>query len=365
MTTIFGAQGVSPTLRGQPTNIYNLQPSETMLIPAGTWDAQVDGYCSIQQYDPIQTCWRSIGGGTGIGLSPDHFRYVNSDGVNYRIANQTGCVVGALLTNKGSGYTSLPTVTDNGGGSPTYLPILGPVVNTVVTVNTGGTNYTYPPLVQISAPAAPGVQATGWATITNGAVTAITITDQGANYTSNPTISLINDPRDSTGSGATATLTTTGAGTIAAILVTNHGSTITSSTVLPTITISGGGGSSGAATPIMCTTITGYTITSTGSGYVGTVEVSALGGFPSTAPAYTNPKIQANLVRTRKASILAAISGGQLSSTGSTVFDGGIYSGMSPTQIIYGLAVGAGTLAVGNVAFTFGGVASTTALYAV
>lgn len=357
MTTIFGAQGVSPTLRGQPTNVFYLKAGQTRLIPAGTWNGNLDGYCSAQQFDPIQGAWRSIGGDSSV------FRYLNSDGVNYRIANQTGCVVGAIVTTAGSNYTSAPTVTDNGGGGTVYQAILGPLVSTSVTVTNGGSNYTYPPQVLIQAPGNPGVQATGYSTLTNGAVSSITITDQGANYNFVPTISLINDPRDSTGSGATATATTTGAGTVAAIVVIDHGSPITSTTVLPTITISGGGGSSAAATAVMCETITAYTVTTAGSGYSGTVEVSALSA-PLTGATYTNPHVQYSLVRTRKASIIAALSAGALTATGQTVLDGGIYASMSPTEIVYGLAVGS-TALVGAVGFTFGGSASTATLYAV
>lgn len=360
MTTIFGAQGVSPTFRGQPGNTYHLLGGQVVYVPAGTWDAQLDGFSQIQQYDPLTTIWRSIGG------SSSDFKYVNSDGANYRIANLTGCVVGAQVTNKGSAYLAPPTVTDNGGGGVTYLAILGPVVNTV-TVGNGGTNYVYPPLVQISAPASPGVQATAYATISAGVVTAVTVTDVGANYVSTPTVTFTNDPRDTLGSGATATANLTGSGTIAAIVVTNPGSPITSTSTVPTITITAvNGGASGAATPLMCSTITGYAISVTGSGYSGAVEVSALGtGYGGAAAAYTNPKVQdGGLVRTRAATIIAALSGGTIVTSGQSVLDGGIYDGFSPTEIIYGVPVGSGA-AVGAVTFTWGSAASTVQLYAV
>ena len=369
MTTIFGALGVSPTLRGQPTNVMSLKAGATWLIPAGTWNVLVSSdsgtggtpsetYSTIQQYDSIQNAWRNV------GPSLDGFKYVNSDGVNYRIANQSGCVVGALLTNAGSGYTSTPAVTDNGGGGVVYQAIMGPVVSTSVTVTNGGTGYVYPPIVFISAPAAPGVQATANATISAGVVTAITITDQGAGYTSPPVISLLNDPRDSTGTGAAATVGTTGAGTVGAVIVTDHGIPITSTTVVPTISFSGGGGTGAAATPIMCSSITAYTVGSAGSGYVGNVEISAIGGFPSTAPAYTNPKTQSNLVRGRKASILGALSAGTLTATSQIVYDGGIYTGFSPTYLVGGFATGTGA-ATATVTATYGGVAETVSIYAV
>lgn len=360
MTTVFGAQGVSPTFRGQPGNTINLQGGETYVIPAGTWDIQMGPYSVVQQYDPLTTIWRNIGG------DGSTFKYVNSDGVNYRIANLTGCVVGAQVTNKGSGYLAAPTITDNGGGGVSYLAILGPVVSTV-TVLAGGSGYVYPPIVQFSAPSSPGIQATGYATISAGVVTAVTVTDQGGNYVAVPSVTLSNDPRDTTGSGATAVANMTGTATIAGIVVTNPGSPITSTTAVPTLSVTAvNGGTSGAATPLMCSTITAYTVTSAGSGYVGGVEVSALGsGYGGSAAAYTNPKLQdGGLVRTRKASILAALQTGAVITSGQTILDGGIYDGFSPTQIIYGSFTGT-SASVGNVGFTFGAHADTVNLYAV
>lgn len=362
MTIIFGAQGVSPTFRGQPGNEINLQPGQTMLIPAGTWEVCCGLYSCWQQYDPLTTTWRTVGGASSGKMN----RYVNSDGVNQRIANQTGCVVAAQVTNAGSGYLSPPTVTDNGGGGVSYLAILGPVVSTSVTVTNGGKNYTYPPIVQIQAPSSPGVQATAYSTISGGAVTSITIVDQGANYNFVPVITLTNDPRDTTGVGAAATATTTGANTVAAIVVTNHGTPITSTSTVPTITITAvNGGTSATAVPIMDWTITAYTVTSAGSGYVGGVAVSALGnGYGGAASAYLNPAIQTGIEQPRPALLIATITTGAIVTTGQTVLDGGLYEGAGAAQIIYGSFTGT-SASVGNVGFTFGGQADTVLLNAV
>ncbi len=346
MPLVFGGQGVTPSTRGQPTSVFTLKPSEVRLIPAGAWNIGVDRYSAIQEYDPVTTIWRNIGN--------DNFaqRFVQSDGVNFRIANQTGCCVGAMVTTAGSGYTSAPTVTANGTGAPVFQAIVGGAINTSVTVTNGGTNYTYPPLVLFDAPPSPGVQATGYATISGGAVTSVTITDQGAGYTNIPNISLVNDPRDTTGDNAAAVCVLTGSGTITAIVVTDHGNAVTS---VPTLTISGGGGSSGAATAIMCFTATAYTVTSAGSGYVGNVLVTGLGGGPVAASAsYTNPAIQSNLVRQRPAFIAGVLSATALSATGQTVYDGGIFPGV-PDGYVAGFATGSAALA----SFAVGGANST------
>lgn len=337
---VYGGQGVTGSLRGQPTNVYELKAGQVALIPAGTWFLQPGPYCSYQEYDIITGIWRSIGND---GVSD---RYVRSDGSNFRVANQTGCVVGAWVTTAGSGYTSAPTVTD-ATTTATYKAILGPLVSSV-TVNNGGSNYVYPPNVVFSAPPPGGVQATGYATISAGAVTTVTITDQGAGYSGGvPTVSFINDPRDTTGYGAAGTVVLTGAGVVAAVVVTDHGNPVAS---VPTLTFGSG---SAAATAIMCWTIQAYTVSSSGTGYTGAVEVTGLGGASFSGAAYTNPTIQTNLVRTRKASIGAALATtfANITATGQTVYDGGIYTG-TPSAIITTSAI---VTTAATLGFTMGG----------
>lgn len=346
MANIFGAAGVTPSLRGQPSNVVTLQAGQVMLVPPGAWSIRCGRYSAVEIYDPIAQFWRPVGG----DYPTASVAHVQSDGVNWRIANRTGCAVGALITNAGTGYTSAPTVTAVAGGSA-WRAIVGGAVSATVTVTNGGTNYTYPPAVLIDAPPQGGIQATGYCTLSGGAVSTVTITDQGAGYASAPAITFRNDPRDSTGANAAATTVLTGAGTVTGLLCTDHG---TPQTSLTTLTFSGGGGSSAAATLIACFTATGYTVDIAGSGYSGTVEISGLGGFSASAAIYTNPTTQLNLVRTRKASILGAIASGGISATGQNVYDGGIYPGV-PTGIVYGGKAGSGTFTQAGVTITVGG----------
>jgi hypothetical protein len=228
--------------------------------------------------------------------------------------------------------------------------IVGGAVNTTVTVNNGGTSYTYPPVVVFDAPPlGQGVSATGYCAITSGAVSSVTVTDQGAGYTNAPNVYFKPDPRDLTGSGAIATATLTGAGTITSILVTDHGNPVTS---LPTLSFSGGGGASAAATAIMCWSITAYTVSVAGSGYAGAVEITGLGGNPSGGTG-TNPSTQLKLVRTRRASIQGALSGVGITATGQSVDDGGIYEG-APSVLIIDSPQPTITTAA-TLAFTMGG----------
>lgn len=357
MTIIFGASGVQPTLRGQASNLLSLSAGQTFYVPAGTWNAVAGLYSQVQQLDPITGIWRTIGDDSGSAT----FRYINSDGANYRISNQTGCVVGVAVKNAGSGYTSAPTVTDNGSSNTTvYSAIVGGAVSGTFSITNGGKLYTYAPQVAISAPSAGGVQATAVCTISAGAVATITITNQGAGYTSIPTVTFTNDIRDTTGIGASAIAALTGSGTITAILVTNHGVPLTS---VPTITITGGGGTGATADAIMCLTTTAYTVTSAGSGYLGNVLVSGFGVY-TTATSYTNPAIQSNLVRSRPAFYAGGLSATGVTSTGQVLYDGGIFP-VVPTGYVAGGTSGTTANSAALVSFTVGGVSDTAFLTAV
>lgn len=339
----YGAPGVFPSPRGLPSNVWTLQAGAARLIPSGTWNLALGPYTALQEFDPIQDQWVNCGG------TDTTLRQVNSDGNNYRAVNQQGCVVGASVTTAGSGYTVPPTFTLSAGGA-TGQCILGGAVSTSVTVSNAGAGYSYPPLVFLDPPpsSTSGLQATGYATLTTGTVSSITIDNQGAGYTNVPNVYLIPDPRD-TGptTPASAVAALTGSGTVTGIIILNFGTPLTT---IPTFTFSSG---SVAATVIMVRSIGAYTVTTGGSGYSGTVLISALGNGGVASPSLTNPKWTTNLVRTRNAQIIAAVgTSNGLSATGQVVLDGGIYGASSPTAIVYGSLTGS-TPSVGVVAFTW------------
>ncbi len=354
MGLVYGGQGVVPSARGQNTTVISLPAATSQLVPAGSWGVGTGLYSSLQEFDPVTGIWRNVGNDAG-----STFRWINSDGTNFRVANTTGQVVGALVTACGAGYTSAPVITDN-GGTATYQAVLGGALNTTITISNGGKNYTYPPSIQIGMPGNPGVQATATCTISAGAVNAVTVVNQGGGYAGVPTISVINDPRDTTGTGCVLTGTLTGSGTITAVLVTNGGTAVTS---VPTLTFTGGGyTTTAAATAIMCFTTTAYTVTSAGSGYVGNVLVTGLGGFPTTSPSYTQTYVQSLLVRQRPAYYAAALSSTGVTATGQTLYDGGIFPGV-PTGYVAGYT-GISATSAAQVSFTCGGATDTVLLIA-
>jgi hypothetical protein len=340
---VYGGNGLAPSLGGGlSTNRLVLKAGNVWPIPSGWFMIRTGPYTTIQQYDVITGIWFSIGGG-GFGASVE---YVHSDGQNYRLANQNGCVVGAVLTNVGSGYTSAPVVTASAGGS-VWKAIVGGAVSQTVTVSNAGTNYTYPPLVLFSAPPPGGVQATGYCTLSGSTVSTVTMVDQGAGYLSAPTVVFQNDPREglngtTVGAGATAVAVLTGSQTITALLCLDHGNPIAftagSATTIPTLAFSGGGGSSAAATSLMNWSVVGLQSGSYANGTSGITGSQAIivGVDQPTAANSTvlNTAVQASLVRGRQCFLSAAPAAGVLPAyTAWVVRDGGIYQG-TPLLVI-------------------------------
>ncbi|HKS22733.1 MAG TPA: C25 family cysteine peptidase [Thermoanaerobaculia bacterium] len=155
--------------------------------------------------------------------------------------------IAATVTNRGSGYTSAPTVnvTGGNGSGATAKAKLGGFV-TVINVTNGGSGYTTEPTVTLSG-GSPTTNATATSTIDDsGHVTSITITNEGAGYTSTPTVSF-----GGPGTGAVAAATILGTpGQVAQVYFDNPG---TGYSTAPSVTFSGGGpGNGAAATPAIC-----------------------------------------------------------------------------------------------------------------
>jgi hypothetical protein len=352
--TRFQGVGNPLTLKGLITNRVSLASGNvSILSPAGEYWIRTGPYTTIQQLDPITGIWWKIGG----GVVAAGVEYVYSDGVNYRLANQTGCPVGALLTTAGSSYTSAPAVAASAGSS-VWKALVGGAVNTTVTVSNAGTNYTYPPLVVFSQPPyGAGIQATGHSTLSGSTVASVVVDNQGAGYGTAPTITFVNDPREglngvTAGYNAAAVCTLTGANTVTGVLCLDHG--VGGQTSVPTLSFSGGGGSSAAATAIMCWSITAFTPTN-GTGF-GTSLLSGIDAFPTTAAAYTNPATQSLLVSTRLANIKMLASSGAPTATNAVFYDGGIYTS-TPTPLV--TTNGALITQTATFTFTMGGYTDT------
>ena len=153
--------------------------------------------------------------------------------VGYARINDSGQLTDISISKNGTGYKSeyppqISINTENGsGGSATAL------VNGIKTISLleGGQGYsnTNPPVVQVQAPTAPGsTAATVTATVTNGAVSDLTITNSGSGYTFTPRITF-----KQPGGAVLGTPTITN-GQVTAVSITNAGFGYTT---IPTIYI--------------------------------------------------------------------------------------------------------------------------------
>ena len=285
-----------------PSTSVTLQGGQYAVLPNGQYMVMPGKYTFMQFYDPVSMTWKNMQG-TAQGMP----FYISSDGYNYRLFNPTGTVVGGIVTNGGTantakngfwaaGSSSSTGVIATTTGTATFNAIVGGVVTTTApTIVTAGSGYLLPPLVTFSNPPAGGLVATGYATLSSGTVSSITITNQGAGYASAPTITLTpvnGDP----GTGATATTvldTTTNTGKLVAVTMANWGSAYTA---VPTITVTGLSGSP-AVTAIMCFAVTtATTVTASSGGANGSqltyVAQTTAGSSITTNPAYTTGLFQ-------------------------------------------------------------------------
>ena len=345
----------------QPTggsNRFTLGAGSNFVIPSGRWLISPGRYGFIQYLDPVSGLW--INYETQAANVPVT---LDTDGYNFRIANPTGTVVGAVMTANGSGYTSAPVVTASAGGS-TWTAIVGGAL--VPTVTTAGSGYTLPPIVTFPAPPIGGVQATGVAVLSGSTVASITMTNSGAGYVTAPAPIFTTNPLDpSAGTVVSAVGTTSisaSAGTITAVLCTYFGTTVTT---LPTLSFAGGGGSSAAATVVGCFAVTGVTTGTTGVGYVaGTYQVTATGGYTTAAAAtYNSPDISTGLFIPRA---LNAITVATTSTTPTpTIIDSGLYQNTSAVPVLLSPAQVTAPTTAAVFTLAFGGVSTTVNIQAI
>jgi hypothetical protein len=146
-------------------------------------------------------------------------------------------------------------------------------------LTSGGTNYTSPPDVIFYGGAGSGAAAT--ATIENGSVTALTVTNPGTGYTpaDQVAIAFVNGGSDG-GAVLTAILSSSG---VDSVVILGGGSGYTTA---PTVTFSGGGGQFAAGSAnILDGAVVSVTVTTSGTGYTSPPTVTLTGGRGSGAAA--------------------------------------------------------------------------------
>lgn len=191
----------SNILRTRNAIPLSLMPGQVFILPAGDWQVSIGKYSTLQWYDTNAATWRNAPN------SPGYQGVVQSDGTNARIANTTGCPVGAVITNVGAGNATngfnTIGVTISAGNS-TWNTLVGGSVNVNVNVTTAG-NYGLPPLL-VWTPAAnqtlpyraPQFNCTIQA---NGNIATVSVLDQGAGLTAVGTINIIQQVGDTNPGG--------------------------------------------------------------------------------------------------------------------------------------------------------------------
>lgn len=330
-----GGGGLPPAQFKYPSQLNNASPDEGSpyislapgdSLPLGPGDVITNrAYSFVQHFDPVTGIWR----GFATALGPQ--QHIFSDGVNYRIANLTGCPVAAIVTVGGSGYAQATTTCVSSTGGSTWQPIVGGMMS-VNTIQNAGSGYGVAPLLLIPAPGTPGVPATAYTTLTGGSVTGVTLTNVGAGYgTASQTLIAVPNPYDpnltSTTAivGATVVLTPIGAGSVVAVLCTNNGAPAS-----PTLTIAGAGASA-AVTAVICQTMASGSVVAGGVGFTGG-GVTTIGGVPSATPQWTNPATDLSRAIPRPAQAGLFASGSSLISI-STIYDSGLFFG-TPTVLV-------------------------------
>jgi hypothetical protein len=317
------------------TNKVALAPGDQLPIPAGDWYISTGFYLVLQFLDPVTGTW-VMGSSASYGRGQT---FVKSDGFNWRIANLTGCPVGAVVTNQGGGYTqATTTVTVTGGGGSTWQPIVGGALgfSSVVTANAGA-GYGVAPIVFIPAPppasnnanGVGGIQATGYVGISSGTVSGFTFTNVGAGYPTAPVPVVLPNPTDpniNTGiTAATLAFTLASAGAITGVLCTNNGAALANPNNF-TLTVAGAG-TNATLNGIAMQTVTTASVTGAGTGY-GTTNVllTTVGGVPPTGT-ITNPDLNhiAWLPRPAQVGLAPTGAGGTVAAQAGTIYDGGLF----------------------------------------
>ncbi|MEI8232098.1 MAG: hypothetical protein WCG32_06020, partial [Actinomycetes bacterium] len=105
--------------------------------------------------------------------------------------NMSGNTIASVTVNTGGSaymYPPIPIIVTNNGGSIQALQVGGVITQANVAIISGGSGYVNPTITFSGGGAT--TQATGTVTVTNGVITGVNITNQGAGYTSNPTITI-------------------------------------------------------------------------------------------------------------------------------------------------------------------------------
>ena len=344
--------GVATQIR---SSLLTLHSGQTFIPPSGQYLVTLGEYTTQQWYDSQTQTWKNAQTPANSDLT-----FVSADGYNFRLANITGTMQAAYLTNGGSGYPNgiYPAATTNvsqtnyviatvsAAGAQASLVgtlakcnvIVGGAISTTVTVTVAGSGFTHVPTLIFSNPPVGGVPASGYvSSLSGGGIGSVVITNQGAGYTTPPTITVVPSQFDTSVVAPTLTATLTLSGSVTALTMADNGSAYAA---VPTIAFTASAGSSAAATAVMCMSATGISAVSGGSANLTDntaafqVISTVVAGTKTSAP--VNPNIESGMFTPRPGSGWITTSSGVASAM--TINDGGLHqltgAGATLTRIV-------------------------------
>lgn len=349
-------QGILGTFGGQTQGFTGFQLTGQYVVNLGP-------YTSLQFLDSNLGLWRNY-----YAFAGDCFT-ISSDGTNFRLANTTGCPVGMVVTNAGSGLTNgynTVSITASTGGS-VWSTLVGGALATGIAVTganiTSGSNYTRAPILVFNPPVGqvtPYVLPSAICSIAAGTITSVTVLNQGAGLAAAPSLQILNQPGDTTGGGAnlSANLSLALSGALVVAWPTQYSSSVGALAAAPTFTFSPA--SSIAATAVMNFVVTGVTTTAGGGGYISGTSfgVFTSGQLSGATPANINPDFDTLSIMPRNVSIQGVAQGGAIQTTSQVaIHDSGFgFQAVPKLYVIGGVTGGAAPTTVALVAAGVGGI---------
>lgn len=307
--------GAAPTAA---TNLITLAPGQAMPIPGGDYLFRSASNIAMLQYlDPVTGIWMNWDTVNSLGA-------VHSDGQNLRLANLTGCPIGATVTAVGSGYVQASTTCTASAGGSTWQPIVGgaltelqlssqattaasgtgtiatitfssqaapPPVGSLVTVagvTPTGYNVTNAVVIASTTTTVSYANTTTGAQTVAGTVTTNVVTNAGSGYTVPPVVLIPAPPNPGVQATAYASISS---GTVSGVTLVNQGAGYASA---PTLTILPDPYDPNYGSIVNATAVTGLT----GAGEVTAVLCTGNGAPQSAAPTLTIAGVGASATAT-------------------------------------------------------------------
>lgn len=323
--------GAAPTAA---TNLFTLSAGQAMPVPPGDYMiAGASGLSVLQYNDPVLGTWA----GTEV---LDRATYVHSDGQNVRVANLTGCPVGAVVTDAGTGYVQASTTCTASAGGSTWQPIVGGALTMLelssqATTAASGTG-TVATITFAAQAAAPPVGSL--VTIAGVTPTGYNVTDAVVTASSTTTVSYAN--------------TTTGAQTVAGTATTNVVTGAGSGYTLPPVVLIPAPPSPGvqatAYASISSGTVSGLTITNQGAGYSAQPSLTLLPDpYDPNYGSIVNATGVAGLTGSGEVTALLCTDNGASQSSAPTLTIAGVGSSATATAVMLWTGTGASVTAAG------------------